>query len=48
MIEVGYVCVTRNFGESKTANSLGQLINRGLPYIKAVIKCKREQNDYQR
>ena len=48
MIEVGYVCVTRNFGESKTANSLGQLINRGIPYIKAVSKCKREQNDYQR
>ena len=48
MIEVDYICETRNFGESKTANSLSQLFNRGIPYIKAVIECKREQNDHQR
>jgi glycosyltransferase involved in cell wall biosynthesis len=48
MIEVGYICVTRNFGESKTANSLRQLLNRGIPYIEAVVMCKREQNDHQR
>ena len=48
MIEVGYICETRNFGESKTANSLIQLFNRGLPYIQAVIKCKREQNENRR
>lgn len=45
MIEVGYVCETRIYGESKTANSFLQLVRRGIPYIKAVIKCKRVKNE---
>ena len=38
--EIGYICGTRKYGESKTANSFRQLVSRGIPYIKAVIKCR--------
>jgi glycosyltransferase involved in cell wall biosynthesis len=31
--EYGYVCLPRNFGISKTGNSLHQYLNRGIPYI---------------
>lgn len=40
IIEVGYVCLTRNYGESKTASSIIQLIKRGIPYIKATISSR--------
>tara|TARA_B100000575_G_C23041690_1_gene599586 strand:- start:352 stop:1140 length:789 start_codon:yes stop_codon:yes gene_type:complete len=38
--EIGYICETRVHGESKTANSILQLIMRGIPYIKAAILCR--------
>lgn len=42
IIEVGYICETRLHGVSKTAPSLKVLINRGIPYILAAIKCRRK------
>tara|TARA_B100000161_G_scaffold263447_1_gene234862 strand:+ start:778 stop:1584 length:807 start_codon:yes stop_codon:yes gene_type:complete len=39
--EVGYICETRITGESKTASNLKQLIQRGIPYIKAAIISKK-------
>ena len=41
IIEVGYICKTREHGESKTAPSLIKLIKRGLPYIKAANESRR-------
>jgi hypothetical protein len=43
IIELGYICETRIHGESKTASSLKQLINRGIPYINAAIICRRKK-----
>tara|TARA_A100001011_G_scaffold400791_1_gene518915 strand:+ start:39148 stop:39945 length:798 start_codon:yes stop_codon:yes gene_type:complete len=43
IIELGYVCETRIHGQSKTASSILQLINRGIPYIRAAIICRRKQ-----
>lgn len=40
IIEIGYVCLTREHGESKTASSIIQLINRGIPYIKATMNSR--------
>tara|TARA_A100001015_G_scaffold30928_1_gene34455 strand:- start:6794 stop:7597 length:804 start_codon:yes stop_codon:yes gene_type:complete len=40
IIEKGYVCETRKYGESKTATSLVQLIKRGYPYIKVALKVR--------
>jgi len=40
--EIGYICETRMYGESKTASSIFQLFRRGLPYIKAAYNCRRE------
>ena len=40
--EVGYICETRLFGESKTAPNILVLFKRGVPYIKAAIKCRRK------
>ena len=48
IIEIGYICGTRKYGKSKTANSFIQLISRGIPYIKAVIKCRYFNNDNKR
>jgi dolichol-phosphate mannosyltransferase len=49
IIEVGYICKTREYGESKTAPSLIKLIKRGLPYIKAANKSRRNlKNAYKR
>lgn len=45
IIEVGYVCETRISGESKTASSLIQLIQRGIPYIKAAIISRKEKHE---
>lgn len=39
--EIGYLCETRIYGESKTASSILQLIRRGFPYIKAAYNCRR-------
>tara|TARA_X000000950_G_scaffold289530_1_gene414883 strand:- start:13997 stop:14794 length:798 start_codon:yes stop_codon:yes gene_type:complete len=39
--ELGYICETRIYGESKTASSLIQLFKRGVPYIKAAIVSRR-------
>ncbi|OUX36540.1 MAG: hypothetical protein CBE33_05490 [Candidatus Pelagibacter sp. TMED273] len=36
-IEVGYICLTRQFGKSKTANNVVDLALKGWPYIKAAI-----------
>tara|TARA_B100000989_G_C19431592_1_gene423297 strand:- start:479 stop:979 length:501 start_codon:yes stop_codon:yes gene_type:complete len=43
--EIGYICETRLFGESKTAPSLRILYIRGKAYIKAAIICKRNLNE---
>ena len=40
--EIGYICETRMYGESKTASSIFQLFRRGIPYIKAAYNCRRE------
>jgi len=49
IIEVGYICKTREYGESKTAPSLIKLIKRGLPYIKAANESRRNlKNAYKR
>ena len=41
IIEVGYICKTREHGESKTAPSILKLVIRGLPYIKAAYESRR-------
>jgi len=38
--EVGYLCETRIYGESKTGSNIVQLIKRGLPYILAAMRCR--------
>jgi len=40
--EIGYVCGTRYFGESKTAPNIFKLIKRGVPYLKASYICRKE------
>tara|TARA_B100001029_G_C15043725_1_gene445542 strand:- start:107 stop:919 length:813 start_codon:yes stop_codon:yes gene_type:complete len=40
MIELGYICETRIYGESKTGSGIKVLFKTGLPYIKAVITCR--------
>lgn len=40
--EIGYICETRIYGKSKTASSIFQLLNRGMPYIKAAYNCRKE------
>ena len=42
--EVGYVCGTRQYGISKTASSIFQLIKRGLPYLNAAYYCRKLKN----
>ncbi len=42
IIEIGYICETRLFGESKTAPNIFKLIKRGLPYIKASYNCRKD------
>jgi glycosyltransferase involved in cell wall biosynthesis len=42
--EIGYVCGTRQYGVSKTASSIFQLIKRGLPYLKAAYDCRKLKN----
>jgi len=44
IIEYGYVCETRMYGVSKTSSNILQLINRGIPYIKAANNCRKVQN----
>jgi len=41
IIEVGYYCLPRKFGYSKTGNSLIQLIKTGLPYLGIAFKNNR-------
>jgi len=41
IIEIGYICETRIFGESKTAPNIFKLIKRGLPYLKASYNCRK-------
>ena len=36
--ELGYVCLTRIHGSSKTGTNYFQLVKRGIPYIRAVLK----------
>ena len=42
--EVGYICGTRQYGESKTASSIFQLFSRGLPYLVAANECRKLKN----
>tara|TARA_Y100000816_G_C26018170_1_gene532584 strand:- start:159 stop:953 length:795 start_codon:yes stop_codon:yes gene_type:complete len=42
-IEVGYICLTRQFGKSKTANNIIDLSLKGWPYIKAAIISRIEK-----
>lgn len=41
IIEFGYVCETRIYGESKTSTNVWQLIKKGIPYIKAAIDSRK-------
>ena len=40
ILEVGYLCEMRIYGDSKTGSSISQLIKRGFPYITAAVKCR--------
>jgi len=42
-IEIGYICLTREFGKSKTANNILDLALKGWPYIKASIISRIEK-----
>jgi dolichol-phosphate mannosyltransferase len=42
VIEVGYICETRIHGISKTASNFLQLVKRGIPYIQAAYKSRKE------
>ena len=44
IVEVGYICKPRKFGNSKTSNNIMTLIRLGLPYVKAAILCKKNHN----
>ncbi len=46
--EVGYICETREFGVSKTSETVFQLIKRGIPYIKVAILCRIENHGNKR
>ena len=37
MIEVGYICLTRQYGDSKSGTSLRMLLKRAIPYFKAAL-----------
>ena len=37
IIEVGYVCLPRKYGESKTGANLMQYLRRGIPYISVAL-----------
>jgi glycosyltransferase involved in cell wall biosynthesis len=39
-IEVGYICLTRKKGESKTSTNYFQLLKMGLPYIKEAYNLR--------
>tara|TARA_Y100000389_G_scaffold134411_1_gene131866 strand:- start:4588 stop:5379 length:792 start_codon:yes stop_codon:yes gene_type:complete len=41
--EIGYVCLTRIAGYSKTSNSMVDLFKKGLPYIKVAIISRRKK-----
>ncbi len=41
IIELGYICETRIYGESKTSTNILQLVKRGIPYIKAANNCRK-------
>ncbi len=41
--EIGYVCLTRIAGYSKTSNSILDLFKKGLPYIKVAIMSRRKK-----
>lgn len=41
IIEFGYICETRIYGESKTSTNILQLVKRGIPYIKAANNCRK-------
>lgn len=38
--EVGYFCIPRIYGESKTGTSIFKLIYRGIPYLTIAAKCR--------
>lgn len=40
ILEVGYLCEMRIYGDSKTGSSISQLIKRGFPYLTAAVKCR--------
>ena len=40
ILEVGYLCEMRIYGDSKTGSSISQLIKRGFPYLIAAVKCR--------
>ncbi len=37
MIEVGYICLTRQHGDSKSGTSIRMLLKRAIPYFKAAL-----------
>lgn len=44
IVEVGYFCKPRVFGESKTSTNIFKLFSLSLPYIKTAINCRKQLN----
>lgn len=39
--EIGYICKTRNFGDSKTSGSILRLLRLSIPYLKIAYKSRK-------
>lgn len=48
IVEVGYICIPRERGESKTGNNLRQFLKRGLKYIGITFQLLIEKNLLQK
>lgn len=43
--EVGYYCLVRKFGESKSSNSILNMVLLSKPYILTAVKMRRKLNE---
>jgi glycosyltransferase involved in cell wall biosynthesis len=41
IVEIGYICVPRKFGQTKTGTTLPQLVRRGIPYLRIALLSNR-------
>ena len=44
IVEVGYFCKPRVFGESKTSTNIFKLLTLSIPYIRTAINCRKQLN----